>query len=81
MSSALLQEQGVGRRGYPGCPACSISPLFYDSAQSSPSKDGPRYDTSKLAVVTFGGNETKPGLDGGWEGGPLVTCQNRGTLS
>ena len=81
VSSALLQEQGAGRRGFPGRPACSFSPLFYDGAQSSPSEDGPRYDTSKLTVMTFGGNETKPGLDGGWEGEPLVACQKKGTLS
>ena len=68
-------------RGFPGRPACPFSLLFYDGAQSSPSKDGPRYDTSKLTVTMFGGNKAEPGLSGGWEGGPLVTCQNKGTQS
>ena len=35
----------------------------------------------RLAVTTFGGDATEPGLNGGWEGGPLVTCQNKGTRS
>ena len=34
-----------------------------------PSEDGPRCDMSKLTEAMFGGDETKPGLCGGWEGG------------
>ncbi len=39
---ALLQGQGVGRRGFPGRPACPLSPLFYDGTQSRSPEDDPR---------------------------------------
>src|SRR5882757_4144331 len=75
---ALLQGQGVGHCGFPGCPAHPLSPLFYDSTQSRPPKSGPRCNSSKRAMEMFGGKGTKPLQHGGWTGGPLVTCQKRG---
>ena len=38
----------------------------------------PRYNKSKQAVRTFWGNSTEPLSSEGREGGPLVTCQNKG---
>ena len=62
---ALLQEQGVGRRGFPGRPAHPLSPLFYDGTQSRSSKDDLRCNTSKLSASTFGGKEPNlPGAGG-----------------
>ena len=41
-------------------------------------KATPRCNGSKLAARTFGGNSTEPLSSEGREGGPLVTCQNKG---
>jgi len=50
---------GGGALRFPGRPARSLSPLFYNGTQSRLPKGNLRCNMSKLSASTFGGNGTE----------------------
>src|SRR5258706_3083168 len=66
---ALLQEQGVGRRGFLGHPAHPLSPLFYDGTQSRSPEDDPRCNRPNCLRRHLGGMEPNHTGAGGEQAG------------
>ncbi len=66
---ALLQEWGVGRRGFPGRPARSLSPLFYDRTQSRSPEGNPRCNSPNCLRRRLGGMEPNRSSAGGEQAG------------
>src|SRR5258706_7212170 len=66
---ALLQGRGVGRRGFPGCPARPLSPLFHDGTQSRSPEDDPRCNRPNCLRRRLGGMEPNHPSMGGEQAG------------
>ncbi len=62
---ALLQERGVGRRGYPERPAHPLSLLFYDRTQSRSPEGNPRCNSPNCLRRCLGGMEPNRSSAGG----------------